>query len=187
MTPGVQCWHHRKSKARAAAPGSCDLGRPRGRIPAKWSSGSPIRIRPIFMARVLARNRSPLSRNTRSAWPSSPVGAGKPARHGNRTPLASTASRPASRDDRERPSSWGGMHVNIILLWEMSSSSSFRGAPLGASPESITPVLVGVRCIHCRAISDFRLTPAAAYGFRVRSFHSRPGMTAEGDEMQAVV
>ncbi len=27
MTPGVRCWHHRKSKTRATAPGSCNLGR----------------------------------------------------------------------------------------------------------------------------------------------------------------
>ena len=29
MTPGVRCRHHLKSKTRAAAPGPCNLGRPR--------------------------------------------------------------------------------------------------------------------------------------------------------------
>lgn len=33
ITPGVQCWHHRKSKARAAAPGSCNLGHPDAAMP----------------------------------------------------------------------------------------------------------------------------------------------------------
>jgi len=86
MTPGVRCWHHRKSKARAAAPGSCNLGRPR---------------------QHLSSARAPATGSLSSQACQSPAPAPDAA--------ASTASRPAYRDDRERPSMWDGMYRNIFL------------------------------------------------------------------------
>src|ERR1700710_460454 len=47
-----------------------------------------------------------------------------------------------------------------------NQTSSFRDAPLGAGPESITP--------------------NRGYGFRVRSLCSRPGMTGYGDDCSSI-